>query len=156
MPHRFNIKIRLTMLCLSGLKYTLVGCEQQWNRTGTSRSHMSNMVPERLTERVWWTKSQSSLLNIYYFLSWSQSSFLLTSVRVRYLLTMNQNLTDMWRSISQMGKAQVKLRWRNRFVNGFRAGARAILTKWYTCILNMQHWMRFIDFFVYSEECVTT
>ena len=46
--------------------------------TQNSRSHKSNIVPERLAEKVWWTKSQSSLVNIYFRLSGYQSSFLLT------------------------------------------------------------------------------
>ena len=38
-------------------------------RGSTSRSHTSNMVLAQLAERVWWTKFQSSLLNIYFRLS---------------------------------------------------------------------------------------
>ena len=53
---------------------------QQRHRTGTSRSHASkivrHIVPDRLAKRVWWTKSQSSLLNIYFSLSGFQSSLL--------------------------------------------------------------------------------
>ena len=41
------------------------------------QSHTSNIAPERLAERVWCTKSQSSLLNIYFRLSGFQSSLLL-------------------------------------------------------------------------------
>ena len=44
------------------------------HRTGTSRSHTSNIVPERLAGRVWWTKSQSSL-NIYFRLGGFHFSF---------------------------------------------------------------------------------
>ena len=36
----------------------------------------SNIVPERLAGRVWWTKSQSSLWNIYFRLSGFHFSFL--------------------------------------------------------------------------------
>jgi len=43
---------------------------------GTNRSHTSNIAPERLTERVWWAKSQSSLLNVYFRLSGFQTSVL--------------------------------------------------------------------------------
>jgi len=46
-------------------------------RTGTSRSHTSNFLPERLALRVWCTKSQSSLLNIYFHISGFSSSLLL-------------------------------------------------------------------------------
>ena len=42
--------------------------EQQWPGTGTSCSHTSNIVPYRLAERVWWTKSQSSLPNYFRFI----------------------------------------------------------------------------------------
>ena len=45
----------------TGLNY-----EYRWgcvHTTGASRSQTSNMAPERLAERVWWTKSQSSLLS---------------------------------------------------------------------------------------------
>ena len=38
-------------------------------------------MPERLAERVWWTKSQSLLLNIFFHLSGSQSSLLLIHFR---------------------------------------------------------------------------
>ena len=41
------------------------------------QSHTSNITPEWLAERVWCTKSQSLLLNIYFRLSGFQSSLLL-------------------------------------------------------------------------------
>ena len=44
---------------------------------GTSRSHTSNIVPAKLAERVWCTKFQSSLLDIYFRLSGFQPSILL-------------------------------------------------------------------------------
>ena len=56
----------------------LVWYEQQRHRAGTSRSTTSKIVKERLVERVWWTKSQYSLLNVYFRLNGSQPS--LTSV----------------------------------------------------------------------------
>ena len=40
-----------------------------------------NIVPERLAERVWWTKSQSLLLNINFRLSRFQSSLLFIHLR---------------------------------------------------------------------------
>ena len=46
-------------------------------RGGTSRSHTSNIVPAKLAERVWCTKFQSSLLDIYFRLSGFQPSILL-------------------------------------------------------------------------------
>lgn len=56
----------------------LVRYEQQRHRAGTSRSNTSKIVKERLVERVWWTKSQYSLLNVYFRLNGSRPS--LTSV----------------------------------------------------------------------------
>jgi len=55
---------------LSGIVWTATA------RNWTRRSHTSNIVRERLTERVLWTKppSQSSLLNIYFRFSRVQSS----------------------------------------------------------------------------------
>ena len=40
-------------------------------------NYNSHLVPAWLAERVWWTRSQSSLLNIYFRLSGFQSSLLL-------------------------------------------------------------------------------
>ena len=63
------------------MKYYTVLYEQQRHRTGTSCSHTSNNVPQRLAERVLWTKSQSSLLNIYFRFSGFQSLLLLIHFR---------------------------------------------------------------------------
>ena len=63
------------------MKYYTVLYEQQWHRTRTSCSHPSNNVPQRLAERVWWTKSQSWLLNIYF--RFSPCSYRFTSATVR-------------------------------------------------------------------------
>ena len=49
-------KWRFLGCCLRSLLY-----EQQRYKTGTSRSHTSKIVPERSVERVWWTRSQSSV-----------------------------------------------------------------------------------------------
>ena len=43
----------------------------------TNRSHTSGIVLERLADRVCWTKSQSSLLSIYFSLRGIYSAFLL-------------------------------------------------------------------------------
>ena len=71
-------------------------CEQQRHRTGTSRSHTSNIVPERLTERVGFSKSQSTILNIYFCLSGFQSSFAAYSLplwsKYRFALHQSVNL----------------------------------------------------------------
>ena len=59
-------------------------------RTETSRSHTSNILPERLPGRVCCTKSQSSLLNIYFHISgFSSYSFTLSLV---YHKQWNKNL----------------------------------------------------------------
>ena len=57
------------------------GYEQQRHGTATSRSLTSNTVTERLADRDWCTKSQSSLLNINFRLSGFQSSLLLVYFR---------------------------------------------------------------------------
>ena len=45
--------------------------------TGKNPFHTKNILPERLTARVWCTKTLSSLLNIYFGLSRFQSSLIL-------------------------------------------------------------------------------
>ena len=62
---------RLTLLCE---KLTVTTCTAASNDT-------SNIEPARLAERVWYTKLQSSLLNIYFRLSRFQSSLLLIYFR---------------------------------------------------------------------------
>ena len=66
--------------------------EQQWLRTGTSRSNASSIVPGQLAERVWSAKSQSSLLNIYFSVSGLQSSLLI----IRLIKQQNGNITWRW------------------------------------------------------------
>ena len=69
---------------------------------GTSRSHTPNIVPVRLSERVWCTRFQSSLLNNNYLsLSWFQSS-----QRSKNVFTLAQNLSDMWLSTLENGAAR--------------------------------------------------
>ena len=56
------------------------------NSKGPGRHKSSTHIEHgaaRLAERVWCTKSQSSLLNIYFRLSWFQSSLLLIHIRDR-------------------------------------------------------------------------
>ena len=72
----------------------------------------SNIVQERLAERVWFSNSQSSLLNIYFRLREFQSSFLL--IYFRYgpnTFTLHQNVADrtydISRSIFEIGLAQL-------------------------------------------------
>ena len=58
---------------------------------GTSLSHTSNIVRRRLAERVWWTKFQSSLLNICSRLSGFQ-----TSLRLIYFRDGGVHCTKVW------------------------------------------------------------
>ena len=55
--------------------------EQQQYWTGTSHSHTSNIMPERLAERVWGTKSRQSSAWIFTRLIPFQSSFILIHFR---------------------------------------------------------------------------
>ena len=74
----------------------------------------SNIVEERLAERVWFSYSQSSLLNIYFRLREFQSSFLL--IYFRYgpnTFTLHQkcgrqNLYDVWRTTFEIGAAHLQ------------------------------------------------
>ena len=88
------------------LQNTPAWFEQRRPRTGTSRSHTSNILSERLAERVWYPKSQSSLLNIYFLISGFSSSLLLIYPPVVYHKQWNQNLFDMQRSSFKIGAAQ--------------------------------------------------
>lgn len=49
--------------------FVLVEVKASTARGGTSRSHISSIMPARLADRVWWTNFQSSLKNIYVRLS---------------------------------------------------------------------------------------
>ena len=55
--------------------------EQQRYWTGTSHSHTSNIMPERLAERVCWTKSRQSTRGIFTRLNPFQSSLILFHFR---------------------------------------------------------------------------
>ena len=61
---------------------------------GTSRSHTSNIVPAKLAERVWCTKFQSSLLDIYFRLSGFQPSLLL--IHFRHGPNRCSHCTEVW------------------------------------------------------------
>ena len=76
--NRFHFSDILTVI--QGYIYTLLdgflflhgqSIRYSMNRTGESRSRTSNFVPERMAERAWWPKCQSSLLNIHLRLSCS-------------------------------------------------------------------------------------
>ena len=116
-----------TKIAVSGMVWTASA------QTGTSRSHTSNIVPERLVGRVWWTKSQASLLNIYFRLSGSQSPLLL--IHFHYgPFTLHQSVVPdllMWHSTFEIGTAQLHPVCMCERINptrfSFRAGARAIL-----------------------------
>ena len=94
-----------TKIAVSGMVWTASA------QTGTSRSHTSNIVPERLVGRVWWTKSQASLLNIYFRLSGSQSPLLL--IHFHYgPFTLHQSVVPdllMWHSTFEIGTASPRL-----------------------------------------------
>ena len=83
-------------LFVSTRKAFRYGMNSNRHETGTRRSwsHTSNTAPERLAERVWWTKSQYSLLNIYFRLSGLQSSPLLT--HFRHGPNTRSHYTNMW------------------------------------------------------------
>ena len=91
---------------------------QQQYGTGTCRPHTSNIVPERLDDRVWWTKTPVLTPEFLTSVSVDSSpcSYLFTPATVRYLLTLHQtvaqNPSDMWRSTFEFGAAS--LRYRNR------------------------------------------
>ena len=87
------------------MKYYTVLYEQQRHRTRTSCSHPSNNVPQRLAERVWWTKSQSSLLNIYFRFSGFQP--LLLSIHFRYGPSTCSHCAKVWHRTSPICDAQV-------------------------------------------------
>lgn len=86
------------------------------HRNGTSRSHTSNIAPEWFAKRGWWTKSQTSLLNIYFRLSGSAVLFPIYSLFLRSEYTcslsskvwVTQNLvSDMRRSTFEIGATQL-------------------------------------------------
>ena len=60
--------------------YTIKNEEQRY-WTGTSHSHTSNIMPERLAERICWTKSRQSSPWIFTRLNPFQSSFILFHFR---------------------------------------------------------------------------
>ena len=110
-------------------------------KAGTHRT--SNIVPGQLAERVWVTKSQSSLLNIYFRLSGFHSSLLLVHFRYgpnTYLFTLHQSVAqDESQSASfEIGAAQLRSVTeiapkspflcvnRSPFRYGFRGDAKAI------------------------------
>ena len=68
-------------------------------RGGRSRSHTPNIVPVRLAERVWCTRSQFSLLNNNYL----SLSLFQSSQRSKNVFTLAQNLSDMWLSTLENG-----------------------------------------------------
>ena len=61
---------------------------QNWNKS------LTYIAPERLAGRVWWTKSQSSLLNIYFHLIGSQPSLLI--IHIRYGPNTCSHCTKVW------------------------------------------------------------
>ena len=86
--------------------------ERQRYWTEKSRSHTSDIIPERLVERVWWTKSQSSLLNFSFRFGGFQSSLLVIYFRYGQNTTSHSAMksdgseSDMWRITYKIGAAQ--------------------------------------------------
>ena len=68
------------MFTLDLIAFVPVQSEQQ-QLGGAQALHTLNIVPARLAERVWCTKIQSSLLNIYFRLCGFQFSLLLIYFR---------------------------------------------------------------------------
>lgn len=67
--------------------------EEQRHRTGIKRSHPSNNVPKRPRGFGTYTKSQSTLLNIYFCLN--SRSYSSTSAAIpEYLLTLRRKVTE--------------------------------------------------------------
>ena len=101
-------------------------------RGSTSRSHTSNMVLAQLAERVWWTKFQSSLLNIYFRLSEFQAPLLLIYFRnvkktIRYVTLHLEIGAAHLRSITEIAAPQSFLCVNRRFIRyDFSAGAKAV------------------------------
>ena len=117
-------------------------------------------------ERGWWTKSQTSLLNIYFRLSGFQSSLLfihfrygpnITSLHCTDQSEATKNLSDMWLSTLEISAAQLcsvteiapnspflcVYRSPNRY--GFRAGAKAT---WYSATSSSQwYWLSILYLF---------
>ena len=85
--------------------------EQKRHKTGTSRSHTLKIVPERLVERVWGSKSQSSVDS-------SSRSYLSTSATVR--ISVHAALKSGTEPIRNMTlhfrdrRGEASLRYRNR------------------------------------------
>ena len=86
-----------TLYRISDTKSHLVKHEQQRHRTRTSRPHTSNIVLQRLAKKVWSTKSQSSLLNIYFRLSIPVLTAIYSlPLHSEYLFTLNQSVALVW------------------------------------------------------------
>ena len=90
---RYRIVFRAFRADTKSLRYSM-------NSNGTELEQVvhtltSNIVEERLAERVWFSYSQSSLLNIYFRLREFQSSFLLIYFRYGPItFTLHQNVAD--------------------------------------------------------------
>ena len=88
------------------------------------QSHTSNIPPERLAERVWCIKSQSSLLNIYFRLSGFQSSLLL--IHFCYGPNTCLHYTQEWYRISSICDSPLQTPVRRSFTYRNRAKIRSI------------------------------
>ena len=88
------------------------------------QSHTSNIAPERLAERGWCTKSQSSLLNIYFRVSGFQSSLLL--IHFCYGPNTCLHYTQEWYRISSICDSPLQTPVRRSFTYRNRAKIRSI------------------------------
>ena len=131
--------------------YPVVQYEQQRHRTGTSRSHTSNIVLSLMAERVWWPKLGPILTPEYCLLpsQWViQSSLLYYSIHFHYgpntcsqcTKVWHRTLSAMWLSTLEIGAVHAQFFFvtemapKSPFLSviksliryGFRAGARAL------------------------------
>ena len=122
----FEAKFTLQLIA----PYSIVRTALAWG--STSRSHTSNMVLAQLAERVWWTKFQSSLLNIYFRLSEFQASLLLIYFRnvkktIRYVTLHLEIGAAHLRFITESAAPQSFLCVNRCFIRyDFSAGAKAV------------------------------
>ena len=102
-------------------KFTRQYKAQKWNKSFAHIEHRAGVVCQEVAKRGWWTKFQTSLLNIYFNLSGFQSSLLFNYFRYGSHLygtvhicshctdqSETTNLSDKWRSVFEIGAAQLR------------------------------------------------
>ena len=84
--------------------------EEKRYRTGIKRSHPSKIVPKRPRGFGTYTKSQSTLLNIYFRFTSRSYSFTSAAIRipVHTATKSNRDLSDMWWSICKTDGGQLR------------------------------------------------